>query len=65
MHECTTGRGAIVTARACKSVELTGADETITSGKAKRKAARIFFIVDVERWVLLVKWLGEVSSEFE
>ena len=65
MHECTTGRGTTTTVRACKSVELTGAEETITSGKEKRKAAKIFFIVDVELWVLLVKWLGEVSSEFE
>ena len=58
VHECTTGRGATTTARACNSVELRGADETITNGKAKRKAAKIFFIVDVERWVLLCKVVG-------
>ena len=65
MYNRTSGRGATTTVRACNSVELRGAYETITNGKAKRKAVKIFFIVDVERWVLLVKRLGEVSSGFE
>ena len=51
VHECTAGAATTVTVRACNStaVELTGADETITRGNARRKAAKIFFIVDVER----------------
>ena len=48
VNECTVGCAA----GACNStaLELTGADETITRGNARRKAAKIFFIVDVVRY---------------
>ena len=48
VNECTVGCAA----GACNStaLELTGADETITRGNTRRKAAKIFFIVDVVRY---------------